>query len=326
MKKLARAFLLSIIAVILMTGVALAIDTPTTTSVTSINVYGSVVDTNDQLWLITQQISYGTSPNETADQAFLFRIFADNGTELASTPLINNPYYETGYGQGACSMYFTASEASALGLTWGGNYVTSVEGNPTLTWNPSRPVATMNTTALSWTASGATALGIRVLYLAGIFQSSWGIVATSPLIQSGSLTDNGAIYFEAVIPRLREIAPEIFRTVVIPVEFHEREYNLTYAVTLRNQWVGTWMDLTDLGNDWGIDPIWLYGIMWSYVLVAGSWLLVELASPKYLTTWCVVVISVGTFAGFYSYMVGGIMALVAVLALVNQLFFGKSYA
>ncbi len=326
MKKLLALIssILLVLVLVVSPVLALSVNNPDSLLIDQTDAYGSVLESGDQLYVTTFHLNYAAYPTTPVDQTFMLRIISANGTELGSSVLYGNPYFHTGYGYGAISVYFPASTVSALGMTWGASYYSELIGNPAITWSAGLPIATANIT--SWTTPGNSALGIRVLYLATQFQSAWGLT-TTPLTTSGSLTDDGEAYFDSIIPVLRTACPTIYSSYVTTAQYHPRTFSLTYAITLRNQWVGTWLDLTNLGVDWGIDPIWLYGFLWCIAAGAiGYFLTMGARTTKYLTYELALMIIFGVWAGFLSYFAGAILGIVAVLALVNQLAWRRSSA
>lgn len=328
MKKLwhivTTSLILSLLTILAVAQPVQAIDPPVSVSIDTINVYRDLIETGDHLYLIKFNIKYTTYPtDESADQVFIIRLFRADDVEVGTITPFNNPYFHSGFGQGAISLYYTSSEVASNGMVWGSSMYARLEGNPFTSWNGTAPTPAISNIS-TWTTDGGTALGNRVLGLAITLQSAWG--AANLLVNSGTLTATGENYFISIIPQLRLASPTIFSGFVTQAQFYERSHGLTYVLTLRSQWSTTWLDMTQIGSDWGIDPIWILGIGWTAIILAVGWLLIQQTkTTKFLTFLVSLMIIFGLFAGFYGYVIGGILTLASVLALVNQLFYSKSY-
>lgn len=114
--------------------------------INTVEVYRSVLELEDQLWLITGTIDYTTNPSRPVDETYIVRIM-NGAVEVATTTFY--PYEESGYSYGTCSVYFNKEDAP----DWTGGVdppdLVKIEGNPTLQW--------METTA-------STAMGGAVAY------------------------------------------------------------------------------------------------------------------------------------------------------------------
>lgn len=323
MRKILSAIPIAILLLVFVSTTVLAINPPENITIDTVNVYGSLLEPNDQMFLLSVDTDYITFPDEPASETYLVRVFSGTGTELKAVTLYDNLYYEMGYGRAAISVYFSATEVGDLGMIWGDSSYVTLEGNPLASWNGTAPYTTANVT--SWTANGASSLGARVLVMAGQFQSAWG--GLYQLIEGSALTDYGEDYFTGTIPNLRRMCPTIFSSFVVDVKYHERAFNIAYALTLRNQWIGTWLDLTDVGTDWGVDAIWIYGLIWTGIVIALDCALIKITNDmKFTTPLTSIMLVIGTFIGFLSYVIGGLVALVSILITVNQLFFKGSGA
>jgi hypothetical protein len=306
-----------------------AIADPTTLTLDNITAYQSVIDTNDQLFIAKFTIDYAAYPtDETANTAFLFRMFDSTAVEISSVALYANPYFNDGFGQGIVSIYFTPDEVTSLGLAWSEAHNFYLAGNPSANWTGAAP-STAATPVTTWsTTSGAVA--IRVSALANTFQSAWGY----QLIDTGTLTTYGENYFVTTIPYLRIIAPSVFQSSTEPAtEFRERAHGLTYAITLRNQWLGTWLDMTTPAADWGVDAIWIYGLMWLAVMIAIGWVTVSIGSSygqsvtvdnKPLLYVEALTMFFGGLIGFLPWLAAVLVGVIFIFMILNQLFFSRS--
>lgn len=269
MKKLIRIALL-LIALFLnsITALAAPIASPTSYSISAVTVYSPALETNDQIWVISYSITYGTNPDENAGQAWLIRLLLDGATEITST----SPYafYNDGYSSGVASFYLPASEAPV----WSGNYTVSLEPNPTLTWTslPSQAIFS----AITWSTAAtfddvATALGNQVRALAVGLNSAWS-ATTNPIIESVNgllkLTDRGASYFDVVIPQLRAIQPDLYQSAIIAPYLSNPDYGDTYQQQVDNQTSGTPLDVTNTATNFGLSRLWANGALWGFFCIA----------------------------------------------------------
>jgi len=325
--------ILILISVILPFTTVSAIDPPTSIVLTSVNAYQDCLETGDMLFLGYGAINYGTYPTDyAASDTFLLRLFDTDGTtELASTVLYSNPYFHLGYGKFIQSFYFSATEVTSVGLVWNSAYTVKLSANPAISWNGTAP--TPATVVPIWSGTGQAN---RIIYIVSQLQSSWGV----SLIDSGTLTEYGEDYIVAVIPYARYLAPTIFASYTTTPVYHERSKNwFTYAITLRNQWIGTWMDLTDIATLTSIPAGWLYAGIWLVVmatiiffaiegpsLATNTGLVVPQAKNSKMIFYLVIIlVAFGGITGFLPYLSTLLIGFILVLILINQIFFQKSY-
>ncbi len=279
-------------------------------------------------------LEYSAYPtDETVNSAFYTTLTnAGTGVDIALSDIFTNPYFHDGFGQGINSMYFTASEVSALSLTWGAAYNMRIVPNVTCNWTGGGIPAAVSQ-AVTWSGTG---LEERVLYIMNRLQNQWGV----NLLDSGTLSAYGENYGISTIPNLRLMAETIFSSYDTPVNYGtERAHVFTYALTLRNQWVGTWLDLTVPATDWGIDAIWLYALIWLIAMVGVSWIAATVGArmqgvdegivaqtTKPLIFLNVLMIIWGGLMGFLPWLAAVLAGFVLVIIIVNQLFFSKASA
>lgn len=306
---------------------ASATNLPTYYTIVRATGYQNLAETGDMFVLAELNIAYTTYPVEAVDQTWIVR-WMSGTTELANIVPFNNPYFNNGYGRSVTGLYLSAADVVSMNVTYqSNNYTISLERNPSATWNGTPPEPTVYT-PISWTATTKDmrdTLRIRILQLASDFRSYWSL--TFNLQESGSLTSYGENYFTGAITNLRLLCPQVFSSFITSPTFRRRTFSLSYALTLRNQWVGTWLDMTSAAADWGIDPIWLYGGLWTLVLFAAVWGVSAISNSNRGIYWTVTMgIGVGSFLGFYPWAALGIDAVVAVLVIVNETLYKRSPA
>lgn len=118
-------------ALCLMASPAYAIPEADSVNINGVYVYRHCLESDDNLFLVDYTITYGTNPDEGANEAYIFRLM-DGAVELGSTSAY--AYYDDGYGRGLAAIYFTADEVTSLGITWEDPYTIQIDGNPTLPW------------------------------------------------------------------------------------------------------------------------------------------------------------------------------------------------
>lgn len=285
-KRLSISLFLAIILTLSISITVLAIDPPTvpTPTIDAINVYRDCVEENDQLYVIEYTINYGVAPDEVVSEAYIFRLM-DGATELKSSTAY--PYYDSGYGVGIASIYFSAAEITAKGMGWMGAYTTVISGNPTLTWTGTGCPYVSSTTYDSWNDPIEKLLGEHIMYLAQFFTVDWGWTAT-PLYESSGgtmyLSALGEDYFSSSIPNLMTMQPDIFSATVTGAEYHERANPLTYAGTIDyTYWAGTWINdaIQPTATALDIDLSMAYGGIWAVITLGVLGLMIRITGFKF---------------------------------------------
>lgn len=210
-----------------------AVDSPTTLTISRVDVYRDCIEEGDQLYLVIHEILYsGTPPTEgTAEDLFLFRL-NDGVTTLGSTTVY--PYYNYGFDYGIVGIYFSASEIATLGMGWGAGqgYSMTLSGNPLYTWTSGTPPTTTLASFDLWYDDGDTPnyLTTRMRVIAQQIEREWGIDLVSGPAGYRSLTSYGEDYFTNSIPNLRLITPELFGAVLLTPTFDHQGYiNIYYT-------------------------------------------------------------------------------------------------
>lgn len=204
--------------------------------------YGSVGEAGDILLLVHYEIDYTgcppTCPADPANETFL-NMYNDVSVGYgikAATPYV---YVNSGYGEGAVSIYLDATEAA--GITWGDADTSKLLGNPSSF--PSPPVDTQTIEWRAQTGAGAT-LASDIAALASSLEgtAAWSGV---DLVDGELLTSAGQEYFEAVIPNLGSYAPTLYSGGLSNPDFVERDFDMSYRDELDNFWTGS-----SLANSW----------------------------------------------------------------------------
>lgn len=228
-KMLARAattiFILALTIPVIPASAAIA--SPDSLTLNSVNVYRNALELNDQLYLVTGNISYTVNPVEgTAYDLFLARLM-DGATELKSV----EPYafYNDGYSYFVLGLYFSAAEVTAMGMGWGDGtgYSIRLDANPALSWTDSPPPSVSVGVFDSWYDGGTVAattiqLTLKVRTLAVATENTWGVTLTELLAGERKFNTNGEDYFTTSIPNLRLMTPSLFSQSLIQPDFPEK--------------------------------------------------------------------------------------------------------
>lgn len=324
-----KAFIVAIFLTLLASLIAYAaIPAPNTDPViSSIEAYRNVIETDDQLHIITFDLDiYTTNPAEGADDAWLFR-FLDDGVEIAS--VAPYAYHDDGYDQGVVSFYFDSSDPDLP--TWqSANLDIELVGNPSLEWAAGDPPSVTNDNWQSWT-DGTGTIAARIRVLATQLESAWGIDLIEQLQGVNKLTSNGEDYFETAISNLRVIAPDVFSALMVTPDFPSANFTQSRATSTEARWSGnTTFDLTETADLAGVSRIWwtsaLYIILCVGILIVSSMRMGQPGAPAYrpATFLFGALMVVGSFMGFMVFEAAVFCGVAGGLATVYSLFWRGS--
>lgn len=217
---------------------ALAITSPNSISILTINAFRNTVESNDILFIASYNIDYTSNPSETVTQAFIFRLM--NGvTELGSTAPFS--FVNNGYNDGIVALYFSASDVDLIGITWESiSYEVRLQGNPSLFTSPSVVV----NSSIKWNSVLTTKSDLRNLLdgFAINLQLNWAQYTTPDIellttAAAGNVfTSEGEQYFSNVIPNVRIAASGLFTgRTTLPV-VTDRTFTLSYRDQLLQFW------------------------------------------------------------------------------------------
>jgi hypothetical protein len=193
----------------------LAISTsPTTITINHVYAYENALELNDMLFWADY-----TTPTEAISSAYNLRLVDSSGTEIKSKAPY--AYFQNGFSQGLCAIYFTAAEVVSESLTWGSVlYYMRLDGNPTASWSGGGSIPSASpivSSSFSWkttTTVGATQALIEpdILVEAQSLQTKWAstsyILITS-VLGASKLSNTGEAYFGNVLPTLSALAPDV---------------------------------------------------------------------------------------------------------------------
>jgi hypothetical protein len=244
---------------------------PSTLQIQDVQAYQNAWQSGDQLYLITYYIGgFDTAPNETATQLFIFRLLGEDGTEIASAAPY--AYYDYGYGLGVVAFYLSPSQAPA----WESDLTIQLIGNPVATFNLTGGKSWPQTTAdVAWNNNAS--ISAKVISLANQLGSAWGVAMTTTTQGLTVLSDDGAAYFQQVVPYFIEIAPfTLGQYSLSPTYPAAKPSTNSYSTNLLDELKGTVFDLRgaarDLGTTWGVlaTVLW-YGFIFWFFIKLQSW-------------------------------------------------------
>jgi hypothetical protein len=229
-------------------------DPGSTPTVTHILVDQNLAETGDILITGLYDIPYTTLPTLTADQTFIIRLMAADGTtELGSVTPFDFATFKNGYDQGVFSFYFPSGNA----LSWGTAYIIQIAENPAqfdtpLTWNTTIPSSAYTT--LTTQADNQTNLASQVYTLGSILQSAYSQTLFTTSGTSETLTSIGEQYFRAVINGLQTMAPALFVIQQNNLNYTDDTWTTAAFDTYMERFNGTWVGdaMASTGNQFGM--------------------------------------------------------------------------
>lgn len=259
MKK-TRALLALFLAVIIIITVALPVfadqadpDDPPT--VESISIYRNLLETGDFFAIVKANIPYASTPNATAQEAFIWQLLAtDNTTVLGQTTVYD--YSDSGYGWNVFGFYFDAADAP----TWNQLYTLRLVGSPAIFDTPPYyyyPIALSNYSSITSSEAAKIALSSEILTLAASLDIHWGLTSTTSLLyesETGTvLSIYGEAFFRGAIFGVQALAPYAFRMVVTDIDADDRTWSTGFSENLTEIYDGTWIAAAKAGGAdiWG---------------------------------------------------------------------------
>lgn len=120
-----NAIAILIVLITTVTGIAYAISNPDDIQMPTYAVFENVGETGDMLFVAEAITDYTTEPTDyTASEAFLFELLNTSGNVTMFSKPLND------YGDRPISIYLTATQVTAAGITSGDALILKVRGNP----------------------------------------------------------------------------------------------------------------------------------------------------------------------------------------------------
>ena len=207
------AFLLTLLALPLLTPTVLAISNPDSISIDRVKVFKGVWEDDDWLFVCEYRVMYSVTPSEDPEDTYLAIVYDENDISVGSNPL---NYYD----HNLISVYFTASQAAARDMDWDeiGNYTFRISGNPSYF----APVICTNIVGQNCVdrniqegpdsfdrgrAKNRELLGDLVVTIAKSMEDDWPV---DLLGDNDRLNEAGSLVFRKAIPGLDQVVPDVF--------------------------------------------------------------------------------------------------------------------
>lgn len=202
-----------------------------------------LIENNDFLLMVHYNLYYsGAYPTPTADNVFVFRLYAPNGTTELGQAL---PYvYENGgYGQGVVAFYFSAIDAPTWNNTY--IYVLKITGNPAVFGTP--PTYTFNIPLDSWSTqttqeTNQAEVKDRVIVMARDLEIEWGIELLSQQDALIVFSAYGEAYFRNTIYGLQIMSPDLFYLQSEQMDTDDRTWSTDLSDDYKERFAGTWVE------------------------------------------------------------------------------------
>lgn len=217
-----------------------AIANPTVVVFMDVAAFRNLSETGDLLIMVNYVISYSVLPDETVDEAFIFRVF-DNSmtTELGANTAY--PFADNGYGDGAVGFYWSAATAPA----WGAAYIISIAGNPAVFAIPPSYSYTMvadDYSSATSTEDSQAALANWVINVSLDLELLWD-ASLLDLSDSGVvLSATGELYWRYAVPGISSLAPALFYVATINPDFTPVDWSTAQADAYAARFTGTFAD------------------------------------------------------------------------------------
>jgi hypothetical protein len=234
-----------------------AIGNPSYVSIGDVAVFEDVFETGDMLFFMRYDVSYSPVPEEEPEDTWMVALYSSDEATLLGSRALN--YYQ----HNIISIYFDADQVTSKGLATGAAYKFKVMGSPSVFGELVEDTNVQTSTLAAGDYRDLDELGGYMIAQAKILEDDWGIA----LLTGGErLNATGATYFNAAVPGLYNVVPEIYQTTTITPS----PPNTTWTVNR------TWEShkpfslnaaVHDLSDWWGTDPNWMGSFM--IVLIGG---------------------------------------------------------
>ena len=287
MKRLRLGIVLATIAVFILGAAPVYADTAnpdSTPTIEQMNFYQNSIESGDITLIIYANVPYASLPSTPASRTFIWRLIDEDGvTELGST--VGLDFNDDGYGYNVYSMYFSASEVTALGIVWGTAYTVRLSGNPSVFDTP--PIYNYAVVAGDYSSETVQAtvqaeIATRIIDLGTALNIRWGLSADESLILENEtttvLSTIGESFFRGAIHGVQAMAPGAFSIVVRAIDIDAREWDPEYSSNVTSQFSGTWVDTAKeggkalFGADYDLLSIIILLVMCGGVLFGNIWL------------------------------------------------------
>jgi hypothetical protein len=287
---------------------------PDSVNIHDITVYNSLIETDDFLVIAPYTISYATAPSSSIDKTFLFELLGVDGSSIIGQNLAYS-YYNSGYGQGLVSFYFSANVSPA----WGLSYNIKVLENPALFTAPTYWTLPIASSSYSAYTSNQTAnralLQNNIVTLAQKLTTAWSISLTE---QGGSgiiLSSYGEAYFRNAIYGLQNMCPDLFLLQNTNLDYTSRSWDYSFTTLLLNTFSGSPIGdaMTGFAGLWGVPTTTATSFIIFFIAIAFFGLSVWLSGQQgqYVQASfldAMLVINFGALAGWFSPLINALFS------------------
>ena len=211
-KRLIATTVLALVMLFSIATPAFAIANPDSITLHTGKVFEDIFADGDMLFVVSYDVEYASEPSETAKTAFLVTLLDTDGSTLLMSRALN--YYQ----YNVISIYATAAQVTALGLTWESSYYLRVTGNPAL-FSSLVEDTNMDTKGLSvsdYNADGALTskqlLRAHCVDIAEALESDWALTLLSTTSAGEQVLNSvGTVTFLDAIPALDNALPGLFQ-------------------------------------------------------------------------------------------------------------------
>lgn len=290
--------------------VAASISQPDVIQIQDIQAYQSVRVDNDQLYIVRYYLEYGTNPDDSAEDLFMFRLLDATEDEIA----ITSPYafYDSGYGLGVVAFYLDPDVAP----TWESTVYVEFTGDPLEDWSGGSPPSVTTDGITFNDYEGDELLNMvssHIIILASALEQSWTVEMITTTQGITILSDTGAAYFLRAVPYLRDVAPYAIGSYSFDPEYPtDRPVTNDYAEELETAIDGSPLDIRFLQYETGIERKYLIGgFYYSFVVILFIILIRKHKLNKGVTFFGYLCVVIGAFigAGLELTLVGAFMCL-----------------
>ena len=192
---------------------ATPLNNPSSLLIVAAEGYRSVIETNDQLYLITFDIFYATAADRPSENASATMILNLNDGATVHALAVPTSFVHRGYVRGVTGMYFAAGDADIP--TWASaTLVAEITGNPALSWVSGQPLSNQQNPDDNTAADFETQQAAIVTHLRGqlpLLENNW-FAATADITdliagQPAVLTHRGRIS-TAIVPGSAQPYPQ----------------------------------------------------------------------------------------------------------------------
>lgn len=282
-------------------------------TINDISINRNLVITGDVCIYGRYDIPYTSIPSERADSTYVIRLVdTDNVTyKGAVTPYV---YFDNGYNDGVFGFYF------ASGIVWGTQYILRISQNPAYFTSPESFDYVIGTGDYSTKTSqddNQVEMASNIITLANYLES----IYTTYTLQEGGpsggtilAAPQGETYFGGAIHGLQTMAPALYLTSVIPLDYSSTNWTLTQAQVYSARYSTTEMSASEnaTASQFGVTKDLILSVVFIIPLCLGALIISTVKFKKSLVG--IMVSSVFLTMG---YVLGWVPA--AIFATIHQL-------